>query len=195
MLLNAVGGRTTPQAVLLNLRHGKGLVCFLFTILAACSAKPRVEMVKIYELQSVSASSQHPSFPPQLILDGGPAAENAWHSVTRPLLPQWIQIQYAEPVRLRRFAVQAQYNAPGTSTDNWRRAPRRIEVWGASEPNFKTHSSLGSFPCVCQTPGAWATIEIADRGRPYSYFRFVITENNGDPDFVTIQEMKFFSEE
>jgi hypothetical protein len=170
-------------------------VLIVLVALSACTDKPRVEMVKVNHIASVSASSQHPSFPPSLILDGGPKAENAWHSMTRPSFPQWIQIRFPAPVRLQRFAIQAQFNAPGTSTDNVRRAPRKLELLASEDPQFNVYENLGSFDCTYSGPGGWCTHSIDISSNPHTYFRFVILANGGDPDFVTIQEMNFFSEE
>ncbi len=169
--------------------------CCLLMVAAGCSQKPRVQMVLVDHIEAVSASSQHPSFAPGLVLDGGSLAENAWHSETRPSFPQWVQVQFPQPVRLHRFRIQSQYNSPSRPTENSRRAPTKLEVWASDDAGFTVHANLGLFHCSYAGPGDWCTNEIAVPIASFRYYRFMILENGGDPDFVTIQEMNFFSEE
>jgi len=173
----------------------KLFLCGSFLILTTCGPKPPAQMVKAERIQAITASSQSPAFPPTLLLDGVPHAENAWHSAVGSLLPQWIQLQFRQPLRVRQFGLQAQFNSPGNPTDNLRRAPRKLEVWGSDDREFKTYQNLGSFECAYAAPGEWCERSISATGKAHLYFRFVIVENGGDTAFVTIQEMNLFAED
>jgi hypothetical protein len=160
-----------------------------------CSDQKRIERVKVDHLQSVSASSCHPSFPPALLLDAGSGPGKAWHSTSRPAFPQWIQVEYPEPVVLDKMALQAQYDARGGRTNNLLRAPRRVEVWAANNSPFRPYERIAAWECRYRKAGDWCLKEVPAASRKYAFYRLVILDNYGDPEYVTIQEMNFFSHE
>ncbi len=170
--------------------------CGCLLLLSSCGWRIHAPPVKV-ELsgQAISASSQHPSFGPALLVDRGLLAENAWHSAERPSYPQWIQIQLPQPARLRRFGLQAQVNSPQTRTNNVDRAPRKLRLWASEDPNFKVYEDLGSFNLTYKSSGDWCMRRITTPANVHSYYRFIILENGGDSDFVTIQEMNFYCDE
>ena len=152
-------------------------------------------MVKVDHIQSVSASSFEPSYPPVLILDGGSGPEKAWHSAVCPAFPQWIQIGYPEPVVMERIAIQAQQNGADGRTNPLRRAPRRVELWAANEPEFRSFHRIAKGECRYEQAGTWFLLNVPASSPRALFFRLVILDNYGDPDYVTIQEMNFFSHE
>jgi hypothetical protein len=149
---------------------------------SGCTDQKRIEMVKVDHLQSISASSSDPSFPSGLLLDGAYGPEKAWHSATRPTFPQWIQVEYPEPV------------ADGR-TNNLLRAPRRVEVWGAKDSTFRTYEKIAAWECRYEKSGSWCLKDLPAASQKYVFYRLVILNNHGDPEYVTIQEMNFFSHE
>ncbi len=172
-----------------------GLIILWASAQSGCTDKKRIEMVRVDHLQSISASSSDPSFPPSLLLDDTPGPEKAWHSATRPTFPQWIQVEYPEPVVLDKMALQAQYTPPNGPTNNRLRAPRAVEVWGASDSTFRTYEKIAAWECSYEKDGSWCLKDLSASSRKYAFYRLVILNNHGDPDYVTLQEMNFFSHE
>jgi hypothetical protein len=163
--------------------------------LSGCADQQRVEMVKVDHIQSVSASSFEPSYPPALVLDGGTGPGKAWHSAVRPAFPQWIQVGYPEAVVLERIAIQAQQDEPTGRTDLLRRAPRRVELLGANEPEFRNYQRIAKWECRFEKAGSWFIMDLPAASPKALFFRLIIWDNYGDSDYVTIQEMNFFSRE
>ncbi len=162
---------------------------------SGCTDQKRIEMVKVDHLQSISASSSDPSFPPGLLLDGAYGPEKAWHSASRPTFPQWIQVEYPEPVVLDKIALQAQYDSADGRTNNLLRAPRRVEVWSANDSTFRTSEKIAAWECRYEKSGGWCLKDLPAASQKYVFYRLVILNNHGDPEYVTIQEMNFFSHE
>jgi hypothetical protein len=184
-----------------NLNIKNGLLCHAFAlflcvlIFCGCKDPGHVTTVRVDHIKSITASSINPSFPPSLMLDGGPFAENAWHSAVRPGFPQWIEVEYPEPVVLDRIAIQAQYNSPGHNTENLLRAPKKITVLAQSKQSERGFDVIAEADCVFKKAGDWFAFSLPQSVNKCRVYRIIIASNYGDPDFVTIQELNFFSHE
>lgn len=172
------------------------IIFFSLAFLQGCGDNKRIEMVRVPGIKSISASSYYQGFVPSLMLDSGASDEDAWHSQTRPHFPQWVEVEYPAPVVLDKIAIQAQFDAANRKTNNLKRAPRQIEIWGRDDRNPETYTKLVEFDCTYEKPGSWCTREtrIPDSKR-YRFLRLSILSNFGDLDFITIQELNLFSHE
>jgi|GEM_PF-1810595 len=171
------------------------ILFFCALIFFGCNDPKHVTMVRVDHIKSITASSINPSFPPYLLLDGGPSAENAWHSVVRPVFPQWIEVEYPEPVILDGIAIQSQYDSPEHKTNNLLRAPKEINILGLDEQGSSKTALIAAFECHYSKSGDWYRADFPASSDYYRKFRILIKSNLGDPDFITVQELNLFSHE
>jgi hypothetical protein len=104
-------------------------------------------------------------------------------------------VEYPEPVFLDKIALQAQDDPADGRTNNLLRAPRRVEVWGANDATFRTYEKIAAWECRYRKGGSWCLKDLPAASRKYVFYRLVILNNHGDSEYVTIQEMNFFSHE
>lgn len=96
---------------------------------------------------------------------------------------------------LEKLSIQSQYGSGNGRTQNLLRSPRKLEVWGGNGADFSAYERIGTFEGRHEKPGGWCTREVESSGKRYPFFRILILNNHGDLDYLTIQEMKFFSHE
>jgi hypothetical protein len=63
------------------------------------------------EISRASTSSRHPTYGPELLIDGGRKkidGVSAWHSSNRPAFPQRVEFELASPSRVRFIGLQPQ---------------------------------------------------------------------------------------
>lgn len=125
---------------------------------------------------SASASTE-PGYGPDGLLEG---RSRIWHAPWAENRNQWVEFQRENPLQFSALTIVAQDGAP-------ERAPRNFilealdsqrgwsSVLSVKDADFSINKSL-TWPITSD--------------RAYSRYRLVVTRNNGDPNLMTIQDMK-----
>jgi SAM-dependent methyltransferase len=133
----------------------------------------------------VTASSNH--FKDQdLSLLISPLISCIWHATSPPQYPEWLKLTYDDPFIVSKISFQSQDNAPSGSEHQ--RAPRNFKVQ-ASEDGKAWQDLLTVENFIFHQGGDWKSWSF-ENNNPYTHYRLLICENNGDPDFLTVQNLK-----
>jgi len=137
-----------------------------------------------HNYNSILASSQHQGFGPELVVDRISVDTSSWHSQGRPTPsePQWITFEMNAPKTITSLSIQAQSNH-----NNHKRAPRDFVFQGSRDGNEYT-DLISVANKEYSEPGEWDSWVLQNK-QSYQYYRIYITNNNGSPNFVTIQEV------
>jgi len=124
---------------------------------------------------AASASSEAIYGPEGLFGHGGTIWHGPWSATTRE---QWVSFEAPAPVRLSGLTLTAQDGAPA-------RAPRDFRLEALDE--------AGTARTILDVRGADFASRQTQRfalppGEPARRYRLVLTANNGDPSFITIQD-------
>lgn len=134
-------------------------------------------------LREVSSSSHHPAFgSPKFLFDHTPNPANAWHSMQNPTFPQWIDLDFQQPVIIEFLGFQAQIGEGNQS-----RAPQDVVVLGGQDPDTAEYRVKLQFQF--KGAGTWSSRPLPQTGQKFQHYRLQIMSNQKQADFVTIQEM------
>ena len=126
----------------------------------------------------VTSSSQHMAYGPEGILSD----TKIWHSAAPVKFPQYLNFDFPHKSKVTSIKILPQ--------DLVSRAPSEFSLIGS---NDKTHwDILLSVTKNTTLPEARKWLEYSvDSQKNYKYFRLVMNDNYGDPDFLTVQAVKF----
>jgi hypothetical protein len=101
-------------------------------------------------LKQVTSSSTQPTLgSPEFLFDNIASSANAWHSAQQPEFPQWIDIEFQQPVTLEKLGFQAQIGE-----GNQNRAPREVMVLGGQDLEAAEYRAALQFQL--DQAGAWS---------------------------------------
>jgi len=138
--------------------------------------------------ESITASSVSGDFGPRLLTDEGPQDIHAWHSRLKPDYPVSLEVVFRQKVLLERVAFQAQLGSLG----NLQRSPKRVKVFGGLQP--KEMKELASFELDFPAAGFWCFKDMPKETEPYRFYRLVLMSNHGNPEYMSLQELKFYGQ-
>ena len=154
--------------------------------------KATAKVVENKDITSVLQNLTAPSlgiYGVSLLTDGIEADVNAWHAPQKPQYPVAIDVTFKKNVLIRQIGIQSQYGGPG----NLARAPKMVKVYGGADASHL--EELGVLTFEFQAAGVWTLRDILAKAKnKYLYYRLEILSNQGSPDFLTIQELKFYGE-
>ena len=146
-------------------------------------APPKDKMSSL--VKRITTSSNHPTFgSPEFLFDNLTITSDVWHSDRDGEFPQWIEIEFQEPVTLERIGVQSQGGGP----DNRDRAPHNVAMLaGVDSKSIQPQTRLTfDFP----NAGDWAFQNVSNNSnQQFTNYRILIEDNHGAPHFVSIQEL------
>jgi len=133
--------------------------------------------------KNVSVSSNlFPAYAaPNLIYGGG-----IWHAETPVRYPEWVEIACFKPVSVNTLAIQSQADSEGGAEH--KRAPKDFFFQGSNDRHHWVNI-LSVKNNKYTAGGKWKRWSFKNNVA-YAYYRLYITANNGDPNLLTIQQIK-----
>ncbi len=128
------------------------------------------------------------AFGPALFIDGGDKDVHAWHAPINPQYPIVVDVQFKQSVLLKRIGFQAQYGGG----DIFLRAPKAVRVSGG--PDFMHLKELGMLSFKFTAGGSWSFGDLPETKLKTLCYRLEILNNQGNPQYVTVQESKFYGQ-
>lgn len=131
----------------------------------------------------ITASSQIPDFSqsPNGILG---QSRTVWH--VKGSFPQWVQFKFKQSKTFTRLAVVSQSNSPQGSEH--KRSPKTFKLQGSHDGKI-WRDLLQVTNAVYERGDQWLDWNF-ENDSAYQYYRIYITANNGDPDLLTIPQIR-----
>ena len=130
-------------------------------------------------------ASSHMNSDQHLSVDGLLSGSTIWHAQTPPHYPEWVQVKYSRPKKVKSFSMKPQDSSP--NGQEYLRAPKDFQLAGGNDG--KTWQTLltvkNNIPGDSKQWGAWKI----DTPGEYLYYRITITAG-GNPALLTIQQIK-----
>ncbi len=135
------------------------------------------------QIQSIKAPSG--ALGAGLMIDGIETDVNSWHAPTNPQYPVPVDVQFRQAVLLGKIGFQSQSGA-----GNAPRAPREVRIYGG--PDFEHLEVLTTLTLEFPATGTWIYQNLPKTQKKFRCYRLSILSNHGSPDYLTVQELKFF---
>ena len=129
----------------------------------------------------VSSSSMLNSYSSKHLLHGG----LIWHAQSPPQYPEWVEIDYSSPKKIKCLAMQAQGDGIGSGNE-YLRMPKDF-IFQASNDRNTWVDLLKVSNNIYNIGGEWKRWNFQNKNN-YRHYRIYITANS-DPNLLTIQQI------
>jgi|GEM_PF-5097981 len=142
----------------------------------------------------ISASSAFENLSPDLILAPKEFPTVAWHAQTPPQYPEWLTFDFHAPQRFNRLAIRSQDPGDSVEPEEFaKRGPKELSLQISSDGEVWQDAYSIENACTA-AGGEWQEIQLPQHYFT-SYVRLVFKSNCGEPNWLTIENIRFESSE